>query len=313
MALVSTVYPPEVWAIESLMVLRDELVMARLVHRDFEPEVANRGDIIHTRKPTKLAARTFGGQTGTNADTQIEVDNLNARDLSITLDSLVYTAFLVEDRDEATSVKDLRQEFLIPAMDPIAQRVDDDIMTEFTSDTSSDVEGNAVGSVAFDGVGLGAAMNEDDVVSAREQMNISQCPMSGRNLVVSSSHEADLLRSALFVQADQSGSTEALTAGRLGRKFGFEIFHSQNVPPAVDTDSTAQSLAFHRNALALVTRPLPAVPRELGAISAFQVLDDVALRVTSAYDIRFKGVTVSFDILYGIQLLDANLAVIVNP
>lgn len=313
MALVSTVYPPEVWAMESLMVLRDNLVMARLVHRDFEPEVANRGDVIHTRKPTKLPARTWSGQSGTNADSQIEVDNLNARDLSITLDTLVYTAFLVEDRDEATSIKDLRTEFLIPAMDPIAKKVDDDIMTEFTSSASSDVEGNAVSAIAFDTVGDGADMNEDDIVDAREELNTSQCPPSGRMLVISSEHEADLLRTALFVQADQSGSADALTTGSLGFKFGFRIFHSQNVPDAGDTDSTPQSLAFHRNAIALVTRPLQAVPRELGAISAFRSLDDVALRVTSAYDIRYKGVTVSFDILYGVQLLDANLAKIINP
>lgn len=313
MALVSTVYPPEVWAMESLLVLRDELVMARLVHRDFEPEVANRGDVIHTRKPTKLSARSWAGQTGSDADSQIEVDNLNARDLSISLDTLVYTAFLVEDRDEATSIKDLRTEFLVPAMDPIAQRIDDDLMTEFTSEASTDVAGSAVSRIAYDTVGLGAAMDEDDVVDAREELNTSQCPMGGRVLVVSTKHEADLLRLALFHQANTAGSTEALVNANLGRKFGFDIYMSQNVTTAPDTDNTSQSLAFHRNAIALVNRPLQAVPRELGAISAYQSLDDISMRVTSAYDIRYKGVTISFDVLYGVQLLDANLAKIINP
>jgi N4-gp56 family major capsid protein len=313
MALVSTVYPPEIWSLMSLRILRDELVMARLIHRDFEPDVANRGDRIHTRKPTKLTARTWAGQTGTNADSQIEVDNLNARDLSIVLDSLVYAAWLVEDRDAATTVKNLQEEFLLPAMDPISQRIDDDIMSEFTSASSTDVEGNAVSATAFDVVGAGAAMNEDDVVDARETLNTAQCPPQRRKLVVSAGHEADLLRSALFVQADQSGSTDALTAGRLGTKFGFEIFMSQNVPTAVDTDSTAQSLAFHPEAIALVTRPLPAVPASHGAVSATRAIDDIALRFTSAYDPRYKGITASLDILYGVQLLDANLATIVNP
>lgn len=295
------------------MVLRDTLVMARLVHRDFSREIATAGDTIHTRRPQKLAARKWTGQSGSDANSQIEVDNLNAKDLSIALDTLVYTAFLAEDRDEAISIKSLREEFLIPAMDPIAQRVDDDIMTEFCSHGSSDVDGNAVTLIAYDTVGEGADMNEDDIIEAREQLFTSQCPQAGRMLVLSAGHEADCLRSNLFVQADQSGSTEALINGRLGRKFGFDIYVTQNVPTAYDTDGTGQSLAFHRNALAFVNRPLGAIPGSLGAQSAYQSIDDISLRVTAAYDIRYKGVTVSFDILYGVQLLDANLAKIINP
>lgn len=311
MALVSTVYPPEVWAMESLLTLRDNLVMARLVHRDFEPEVANRGDTVHTRKPTKLTAKTHAGQTGTDSNEQIEVENLNARDLSIVLNTLVYTAFLVEDRDASLSIKELRDEYLIPAMDPIAQKVDDDIMTEFT--TGTDVAGSTVTAIADDTVGLGVAMDTDDVVQAREQLNTQQCPMEGRRLVLCTEHESDLLRAALFVQADQAGSSEALVNANLGRKFGFDIYTSQNVPDAVDTDSTPQSLAFHRNAIALVTRPLIAVPAQYGAQSAYNAIDGISIRVTSAYDIRYKGVTVSFDILYGVNMLDKNLAVIINP
>jgi N4-gp56 family major capsid protein len=313
MPLVSEVYPPEVWAMESLMVLRDQLVMARLVHRDFEPEVANRGDVIHTRKPQKLPAYTWSGQSGTGAGDQINVHNLTAHDLTITLDTLVYVAFLVEDKDEATSIKDLRAEFMLPAMDPIAQRIDDDIMDEFTADSSADVHGNDVAQTAFDTpIGLDTALDEDDIVTARQALNLSQCPLAGRVCVVSAEHEADLLRSDLFVPANTSGSTEALVNGSLGRKFGFDFYMSQNVPTG-GTDGIPQSLAFHRNALAFVNRPLVAVPATLGASSAFASLDRISIRVTSAYDIRYKGVTMSLDVLYGVQLLDANLAIILRP
>lgn len=312
MALVSTVYPPEIWAMESLMVLRDQLVMARLVHRDFENEVAARGDVVHTRKPSKLTARTWAGQTGTDANEQMTIENLNARNLSITLDTLVYTAFLVEDRDAALSIKELQNEFLIPAMDPIAQKIDDDIMTEFCSASSSDITGSAMTTVAYDTVGLEAAMNVDDIIAARERLNTNQCPLDSRRLVVSADHEADLLRLALFTQADQSGSTDALVNANLGRKFGFDIYMTQNVPNAVDTDATPQSLAFHPNALAFVNRPLNQV-NGYGAQSAYKTIDNLSLRVVSCYDPRYKGVCVSFDTLYGTQLLDSKLGVIINP
>jgi hypothetical protein len=313
MALVSQVYPPEIWALESLGVLRDNLLMARLVRRDFENAVKNAGDKVHTRKPVKMTAKSHAGQTGTEADSTITVENPQARDISVTLDTHIYTAYLLEDRDAATSLKDLVDEFILPALDPIAQRVDDDIMTEFCSSASVDVEGNAITAVADDTVGLGAGMDVDDIIAARLALNNAQCPLNGRVIVLCPGHEANLLGLAVFHQANTSGSTEAIVNANLGRKFGFDVFMSQNVPDAVDTDTTPQSLAFHRDALCLVTRPLMAVPAGLGARSSSKDLDGISIRVTEAYSERYMGVTLAFDILYGVQLLDAHYGKIVNP
>jgi len=314
MPLVGSVYPPEVWAQESLMVLRDTLVMARLVHRDFENVVAQQGDTVNTRKPAKGTARTWAGQAAfTDASEQIHVENLHANNLAIVLDTIQYTAFLVQDKDAVTSMKNLREEFIIPYVDPIAQAVDDDIMTEMTAAASAGVGGAALTAYAHDTVGLGADMNEDDIIKAREQLFTNQCPMDrSLSLVLSAQHEADCLALALFHQADQSGSTEALTNANLGRKFGFGIYATQNVPTALDTDATPQSLAFHRNVCALVTRPLGAMD-EYGAKFGVQAMDGIGIRVASDYSILHKGVIVSFDVLYGVQLLDSHLGVIVNP
>jgi hypothetical protein len=314
MALVSSVYPPEIWSMESLLVLRDRLVMARLVHRNFENEVASKGDQVHTRKPVMMTAKAWAGQTGTDAGETIMVENPNAKNLTITLDTMIYTAFIMEDRDSSTSIKELREEFLVPAMVPIAQRVDDDIMTEYTSTASTDVNGSAISGIADDTVGGGTAIDTDDILAARKQLLTNQCPLDGEmSFVVCPKHEKELLATALFHQADQRGSTETLTNAILGRAFGFNFYTSQNVPDAVDTDTTEQSLAFHRNALALVTRPLDRVQDGYGAQSAYSSLDGLSVRVVSAYEPRHKGVTVSFDLLYGVQLLDSKLGVIVNP
>lgn len=312
MTMVGSVYPAEIWANESLIVLRDNLVLARLVHRDFEPVVAAYGYKVHTRKPVKLPVKTFAGQSGTNATSTIEVDNLNALPLSVTLDQHKYAAFIIEDVDASTSIKDLREEFIMPAIEPVAHNVDDALMTELFSTSSTDVHGTYVVSVADSTVGLGAAMDEDDIVAARKKLNDQQCPTEGRRLVVSTEHEADLLKSDLFVQVQQSGSTEALVNAQLGRKLGFDIYMSQNVPTAVDTDSTAQSIAFHRNAITLVTRPLNK-PNAPNVASAVADLDGIGIRVQSAYDINKLGTVVAVDLLYGVQLLDHYLACIINP
>lgn len=67
------------------------------------------------------------------------------------------------------------------------------------------------------------------------------------------------------------------------------------------------SLAFHRNAIALVTRPL-ALP--MGAANAAIMSDNgLGVRVVYGYDQDTKRDTVSLDIIYGIKTLDANMAV----
>lgn len=313
MALVSTIYPPEIWAQESLMVLSDSLVMAPLVHRGFENAVAAVGDIVHTRKPVKLTARSWAGQTGTDANETTTVENLNAKNLSISLDTLIYTAFIVEDRDASTSIKDLRDEFMVPAVQPIAQKVDDDIMTEFTSTASTDVAGSAISAVSHGTVGLGAAFDADEIITARKQLAINQCPIDGNlSLVLCPTHEAALLGTSLFQEAQKAGTTAALRDANIGRAFGFNVYMSQNVPTAVDTDSTNQSLAFHRNALALVSRPLQVINNG-GAIGAIASAGGLSIRVETAYDIDKKGMVTSFDVLYGVQLLDSKLGVIINP
>ncbi len=314
MALVSTIYPPEIWAVESLMVLRDNLVMAGLVHRDFENEVAQMGNTVRTRKPQKLTVQDFAQQSGTNANLAgLTVENLNAREITVVLDRHKYTSFIVEDRDEATSIKDLREEFIIPAIDPIAQQVDDDIMEEYQNGT--DVEGNPVTLVAAGTLGAGNAMDENDIIEADRALNDSQCPRAPRSMVLGTQHNADVIGRPLFHQANTAGSTEALRNANLGRAFGFDSFMSQNVPVGNNTDNAGnnQTYAFHRNVLALVTRPLPQIPGNLGATSSTQVIDNLGVRVTSSYEHQAKGVVISFDVLYGLQLLDQNLGVIIAP
>lgn len=67
------------------------------------------------------------------------------------------------------------------------------------------------------------------------------------------------------------------------------------------------SLAFHRNALALVTRPL-ALP--MGASNAAIVSHNgLGIRVVYGYDQETKTDTCSLDIIYGIKTLDETMAV----
>lgn len=311
------VYAPEIWASASLPILRDNLVMARLVHRDFEAAVARQGDRVHTRKPRRLTAQTWNGAgEDSNGFTvnEVSVEQPKAEQVTVVLDTLRHVTFIAEDFERTTSLKELEEEFLIPALDPIAQAVDDDIMTEMISAASTDVHGNAVAAVATSNLASDAALDEQDLITANKTLHDQRCPRQGRVCVLSTDHEADLLARELFHSAEKADTDDALRNAELGRAFGFQLFQSQNVPThdAGSVGDIPQSVCFARNALSLVTRPLRQ-SRANNVLQASNNLDGIGIRVSLQYDYQVKGDVMSFDILYGVQLLDANYAVILRP
>lgn len=52
----NTILTPSIIAKEALMVLRNNAVMANLVHRDYSEEFASVGDTISIRKPASFEA-----------------------------------------------------------------------------------------------------------------------------------------------------------------------------------------------------------------------------------------------------------------
>lgn len=314
MALISDVYAPEVWARESIAYLGATLWMAKLVKRDYEKEVKQFGDVIHTRKRTALTARSWTNSCGESAMIQegsITVECLQATDCSITLDKFYYTACMIEDKDKAFSILDLRQEYVEPGVHPLAVQIDTSLITEFT--TGTDVDGAAV-TTGADGTdwGDGAAMDDGDVRWAKYTLDTANCPMPGRVFVLHTEHEYDLLGAALFVYADRAGTSYAQQQGRIPPRFGFEFYMSQNIPTTtLSVGAVPQSFAFTKDVMALAMRDLPKPgPGAEGDTVAY---DGVSLRVVIQYEARYKATIVSFDCLYGVRLLENAYGVRVIP
>lgn len=70
------------------------------------------------------------------------------------------------------------------------------------------------------------------------------------------------------------------------------------------------NLAFTRDAIALVSRPLALVPDGSGARSFVASYDGLSMRVTMGYDVNAQGMVVTFDLLCGVAILDHRLATI---
>ena len=79
---------------------------------------------------------------------------------------------------------------------------------------------------------------------------------------------------------------------------------------AVPGPSGSFNFAFHRNALALVSRPLALPNTALGVRSAVGAYNDVTMRVSMQYDIGAQGTVVTADLLCGVATLDTDLGCI---
>lgn len=269
---------------EALMILRKNAVMAGLVHRDYSKEfVAGVGDTITIRKPATFIVKDFVESTG------ITVQDATEDKKTVKMDKFYDVSFAVTSKDLTMSISDFSAQLLVPAMMAFRDKIDAEIIK--VAETATHTVTHAEGLIA-----------PADVISARKLLNDGATPLSMRSLVVGTQAEADLLSSELFVSADKVGDTEGLKEASLGRKFGFDTYVDQNVGK--------KSLAFHKNALAFVTRPL-ALPQG-NKESAIVNYDGFGLRVVKDYDINKKKDIISIDMVCGVALLNNDMIAVIN-
>lgn len=276
----NTILTPDIIAREALMVLRNNAVMANLVHRDYSSEfVAGVGDTITIRKPASFVAKEFGGE--------IEVQDATEESATVKMDKHLDVSFAVTSKQMTMDIADFSKQLLVPAMQAFLNKIDGYLL-ELAKGVTNSV-------TASDDA-------RNDIVDARAFLTKGAAPLTERNLVVGSDMEADLLKTDLFVSAEKVGDNgTALREASLGRKLGLDCYVDQNADTA-----GIEGVAFHKNAFALVTRPL-ATPSG-AAKSAIVDYDGFGLRVVYDYDITNKTDVVSIDMLCGVKTLDKALA-----
>ena len=280
----NTILTPAIIAREALMVLRNNAVMANLVHRDYSDEFVGKvGDTITVRKPASFSAKEFSGN--------ITVQDATEAGVTVKMDKHLDVSFAVTSAQMALSIEDFSKQLLVPAMQAFADKIDT-LLLGLKTDISNST--TATGNV------------QNDVVEARAFLTKNAAPLTDRRFVYNSNTESALLKSELFVSAEKVGDEgTALREASLGRKFGMDFYVDQNMDAVTGVDG----LAFHKNAFALVTRPLE-LPK--GAAQAAIVnYDGFGLRVVYDYDIKTKTDTISIDMLCGVKTLDKKLADIV--
>jgi hypothetical protein len=217
---------PEMWANESLMILEESVVMSNLVHRDFENEVRNFGDVVNTRRPAK-----FVHKRKVDADNVVEQDAISAN-VQVPLDQHNYTSFIIKDGEGSKSFAELVQVYLMPAIQSVGRGVDRSIVGQAHRFLSTGPT-RRVGGLNT----MSASNVRERIVDCREQLNVQNVPEDDmRYIVVTPQTEGYMLKTDLFVKSNEAGTSAALRRAEVGQLFGFGIFAANNTPAATTGD-----------------------------------------------------------------------------
>ncbi len=205
---------------EALVTLRNQLVMKYLVYPNFSNEYQKEGDTIRVKKPTVLKANMFSDE--------IDIQDISQDSVDVQLSYIPDVSVNWTSKERALNLADFKKEYLDPAMLAISELVDETIFSDFYPFVP-----NYVGE---------SGVTPDDLTdfsNAAKVLNDMKCPAAGRNAVWNTSANAKFSNIPAIVNAEKSGSTEALREGNIGRIQGLNNYWSQKVQTHVAGSFTA--------------------------------------------------------------------------
>lgn len=262
------IFAPEFWANESLLVLQQNVVLANLVHRDFEPIIQKFGDRINITTPG-----TFTARRKTN-DEQVVLQDATASNASLELDQHWHTSFIIKDGEESKSYIDLVNLFITPAVQSIADAIDKVIAGQYVRFLA-----NVVGRLG----GLSSSTAKDYLLDARAKLNLNRAPLAGRNMMLAGTAETEILKLDNFLNASFTGDNgTALREASLGRLIGFDFFTSPNAADITTANTAGTTTTTSTSAAGSSVVNFTAIPAGAGVGTWFKVVgDDTPMQIAS--------------------------------
>jgi len=296
-------FVPEFWAAEAVSLMYENFLWGNLVHRDFENEIANMGDTVHTRTPVGFVA-----DRKQNDLDDLATQDAQATNIPVVLDQRVYVSFLIGDGERSKAFQSLVDFYLPEAIAAQVRLIDRCIAAR-----SSDFLGNVAGSLG----GLTTSNGYAGLIDSRQVLNQANVPDEGRIMMLANASETLMLKNNTFQSTDYvGGGGQAVRNAFLGRLGGFETFRSSScssvsgadvgTPTTVDGAVAAGSTTIVVDAVAPVDWQYITVA---GDNTPLRVTDETTLTLTlnrpTTYAIGDGAVVV----LCGIGAVDQNAAI----
>lgn len=199
---------PTVIAREGLMQLKNNLVMAMNVHREYKNEFVKIGDSVTIRRPVKFTA--VSGATRQNQDAK-------EGSTSITIGDRWHTSWAFTTQDLTLTIEKYSERYIKPAIIVLANKVDSRLLSlYYTLWMSAGTPGTTPNS--FSQLGDLATILDEGAVPDDMMRKLVLSPKARWSM-------ADALKGIY----DASMPKELIRKGLLGRLANFDIFGDQNV------------------------------------------------------------------------------------
>jgi len=238
----NTFVTPEKAAVVAAKLANQDAFLSALVSRNYENDLLGGGKggaPVGVKVPTTLIARE---RDIDDISSSIVLDEITESVETFNLDRKHdYSAVALSEADLTLNLQDFSSQVLAPQSAAIVDALEHKLATALLAVPTSTL------SVTYDPANPVAYFT-----AIRKQLRENGVPAAGINVVVGTEVYANLLDAKAITDASESGSTEALREGGVGKVRGFQIVESTRI-------AENEILAFHRDAVTLITRA-PVVP-----------------------------------------------------
>jgi N4-gp56 family major capsid protein len=221
-----TNFQPTIWSAVLLNTLKKSLVFGapNVINRDYEGEIKQGGTTV---KITDVADPTIGTYV---KDTDITIQALTDATRTLLIDQQKYFAFEVDDLDavQARNGGALVTQAGQQAAYKLRDVADQVIAAELKANA---LAGNKLGAQAVSTSDLAFKL----LVQIRTKLVKNNVPSEGRWAIVTPEFYGYLLQDNRFISAANSGSTDPLLNGYVGRVLGMNIYESNNCAAGAST------------------------------------------------------------------------------
>lgn len=216
-----------VFARELQSSLKKALVFAgpQTVNRNYEGEIRSVGDSVRIRSISRPTIGTY-----VKNSTTIVPETLTDAERTLLIDQSEYFAFEIDDVDMAQVQNGggLMSEAAVESAFGLADNVDLYVAGLYTGAATA----NEIGTVSITSSDLAV----DGLVDLKVKLDEADVPNQSRYVIIPPWYHGLLLKTSVFNSVADSGTSEALRNGHVGRAFGFDIFTSNNVTNTTGDD-----------------------------------------------------------------------------
>lgn len=278
-----------------LPALRNQLYMANLVNRDYEPTLASTGDSVSIPIAPQMVVNNLAEANA------VQPQAPAPGNAQLILNTHIEATFAFNDIAKVLASPDLFGMYFGASVNAAAERVESDILglyPEFTFNAALGTAGSA-------------SPSEADIDSAETVLFKAKVgSLLQKYLILDADSYGAVRKLPRFTEMQTSGNGQAIATGVLGRIKDFMVVRSAMIPKTtVAGTTTTHNLAFVKDAIVMAMRKLPAPLPGTGAIAEYVEVDGYGFRVLISYDANYQVTQVTVDGLYGVAPLRNGFAV----